>query len=165
MEHNAAGQVSEDPVVREQMMERRARKLDTVLKTLPRDAMFTLHGDVGASLTLLCWGSAFGACLEAVQRLGAEGVPARLLQLRLLWPFPAATLAATLADAAPLVIAEHNHSGQLAQLLRAQSGIGCEHQLLKYSGRPMSGDEVFTALSAIAAGRGEKRMVLRNPYE
>ena len=90
---------------------------------------------------------------------------ARLIQIRILWPFPAEEITPLVEAATPLIVAESNYSGQLANLLREQTGRAADHLILKYNGRPMSGQEVHRALQAIARGTGEHRIVLRNPFE
>ncbi len=165
VEHNPEGQVSEDPQMREWMMEKRARKLVLALQQIPVDEQFAVYGDADAALTLLSWGSNKGALLAAQACLKERGVAARVIQLRLLWPFPAEALAAVLVDADPLVVVEGNYSGQLNQLLREQLGRGADHLIVKYSGRPIAADALVTVLEAIAAGRGEARHVLRDAYE
>ncbi len=165
VEHGEDGRVSEDPANRERMMEKRARKLVLAAEEIPAAQKLALFGDPDAALTVLTWGSVAGPAREACDRLCREGVAARAIQLRLLWPFPAQEIDELLAAAAPLVVAENNFSGQLANLLSAETGRRCDHRVLKYSGRPISGEALYSALHAIHAGRGEPRMVLRNPLE
>ena len=165
VEHSEEGQVSEDPVVREQMMEKRARKLERILEELPPEEQVRLHGDLEARFTLLTWGSTTGAVLDAMQRLAAAGIRVRTLQLRLLWPFPGEVLEKAMQGASPLVVIECNYSGQLNRLLREQTGRRGDHLVVKYSGRPISGEALFPVLQAIHAGEAGYRTVLRNPYE
>jgi len=146
-------------------MEKRSAKLKTAARRIPADAKLRVFGDLDARLTLCTWGATKGAALEAADRLAADGIPLRVIHLRLLWPFPAIELAALLDAAAPLVMAEHNHSGQCAQLLRAQTGRALDHHVRKYNGRPMSGGELAGALRAVAAGTAPEVTVLRNPDE
>ncbi|HEX9868584.1 MAG TPA: hypothetical protein VGC99_08310 [Candidatus Tectomicrobia bacterium] len=63
-----------------------------------------------------------GAIREAVRLLETEAIYARLVQIRLFWPFPADELLPLLERASPLVVVELNFSGQLAHLLRDQTG-------------------------------------------
>jgi len=165
VEHDERGRVSEDPVLREQMMEKRARKLQLAAEEIPQSEKFTVYGDETAPLTIITWGSNQGAVLEALQRLGAVGIKARALQLRLIWPFPVEELLPLLTTASPSVMVECNYSGQMNALLREQTGHHCDHLIVKYSGRPVSGEALFPALKAIHAGQAEPRIVLRNPYE
>jgi len=164
-EHDTYGQVSEDPVLREHMMEKRMHKLQQILDDLSDEEKFCVYGNKTAQFTIITWGSTKGAVWDAVKRMAQQGIEVRAIQLRLLWPFPAAELATLLADAAPLVIAECNYSGQLNALLREHIGRSADHLLLKYSGRPMTGDALFAALQSIQAGNGLPRRVLHNPNE
>jgi 2-oxoglutarate ferredoxin oxidoreductase subunit alpha len=164
-EHTALGRVTEDPVVREQQMEKRARKLEHAAREIPGEDKLQVHGDPQAAFSVLSWGSNKGAILEALEALRGEGIQGRLVQVRLLWPFPAQELERALKGAAPLVIVEANYSGQFAQLLRAQTGREVDHLIVKYNGRPISGEEIAEALRSVAQAKAEARIVLRNPLE
>lgn len=164
-EHDTFGQVSEDPGMREQMMEKRMRKQQQILDDLPAEEKIRIYGNETADFTVLTWGSTKGAVMDAVKRMLQRGITVRAIQLRLLWPFPVIELSELLINAKPLVIAECNYSGQLNSLLREHLGRGADHLLVKYNGRPMSGYAVFQALQSINEGNGVPRIVLHNPYE
>ncbi len=161
VEHGEDGRVSEDPVIREKMMEKRARKLETAARAIPVADKLAEFGDPQARLVALTWGSTTGALREALHFLPEL----RVIQIRLLWPFPAAELEARLPDDALLVVVENNYSGQLAELLAARTSRRAAHWVLKYSDRPISAEALLPVLEAIRDGRGEPRMVLRNPLE
>ncbi|MGD9297264.1 MAG: 2-oxoacid:acceptor oxidoreductase subunit alpha [Chromatiales bacterium] len=165
VEHTEEGLVTEDPVMREKMMEKRARKLLQAAQDIPANEKWQLYGDREATLTIITWGSNKGAVLEALAMLEEEGIRARAIQLRLLWPFPAKELEAILSTAAPLIAVECNCSGQMQSLIKSQTGRACEHLILKYSGRPISGESLYSALKQIYGGRADARIVLRNPDE
>ena len=164
-EHTETGRVTEDAVVREQMMEKRARKLELAAREIPTEAKLRIYGNPDAALTILSWGSNKGAILEAIDRLEQVDIPARLIQLRLLWPFPSPEVQELLAGAAPLIIVETNYSGQLARLLRQETGLAPDHLVVKYNGRPISGEGLLPVLKQIAADEAEPRIVLRNAFE
>jgi 2-oxoglutarate ferredoxin oxidoreductase subunit alpha len=164
-EHTVHGLVTEDPVIREQMIEKRARKLALAAREIPGSEKINVYGDTNAALTILSWGSNKGAILEALERLQADEINARLVQVRLLWPFPTAELQPWLETATPLAVVETNHSGQLAQLLRKQTDYQPDHLVVKYNGRPMSGLALYQALRTISDGTDDARIVLRNPHE
>ena len=164
-EHTAYGLVTEDAVVREQMVEKRARKLELAAREIPVDEKLKVYGDPRAELTIVSWGSNKGSIQEAMERLETDGFGARLVQVRLLWPFPSQELAPLLEEATPLVVVETNYSGQFAQLLRENTGHIPDHLIVKYNGRPISGQSLHQALKAIGEGTGEARIVIRNPYE
>ena len=159
------GRVTEDPVVRESQIEKRARKMELALREIPLEDKVKIYGDRDAELTFLSWGSNKGAILECVELLEAEGVPARFLHVRLIKPFPVDEITELLSTAKPLVIVEANFSGQYAELLRANTGITPDHLVLKYNGRPISAEEVYRTISEIRQGDADMRIVLRNPYQ
>jgi 2-oxoglutarate ferredoxin oxidoreductase subunit alpha len=164
-EHTELGQVTEDPVIREQQMEKRARKMDLAASEIPLGEKLRVYGDPEAAFTVVSWGSNKGAILEALESLIADAIPVRLIQVRLLWPFPVAELASLLADAGPLVVVESNYSGQFARLLCSLTACQCDHLIVKYNGRPMTCGELSQALREIHAGTAGERIVLRNPHE
>lgn len=165
VEHTVEGRVNEDPVIREMMMEKRARKLEVARREIPLEEKFQVLGDPDAAFTIMTWGSNKGAILEAMERLQKEGIATRLIQVRLLWPFPGEELMPYLESARPLVMVEANFSGQLAQLLYMETGRKVDHLVVKYSGRPFSGEALYDVLKNIASGDAEPRIVVRNPME
>jgi 2-oxoglutarate ferredoxin oxidoreductase subunit alpha len=165
VEHTDRGEVTEDPVWRERMMEKRARKLETAAAAIPVEEKLRVFGEPDAACTVVTWGSTIGAVRDAQARLAREGHAVRAIQLRLLWPFPTAELAELLDTAGPLVVVEADYSGQFDQLLRAQLGRAVDHLIVKYSGRPFSGEALLPHLRQIKTGRAESRIVVRNGYE
>ena len=69
--------------------------------------------------------------------LDSEGISANVLQLAELWPFPADEVKSSLEGAARSIVIENNATGQLANLIRAQTGIKVS-SILKFDGRPFS---------------------------
>ena len=165
VEHTVEGRVNEDPLIREQMVEKRARKLARAAHEIPAEEKLRIYGDPETPLTIVSWGSNKGAVLDALVRLKSDGIDARLVQLRILWPFPTTELSGLLAEAAPLLVVESNHSGQLAALMREQTGYACDHLIVKYSGRPFSGDALHKVLRSVHDGTAQQRVVVSNPYE
>jgi 2-oxoglutarate ferredoxin oxidoreductase subunit alpha len=165
VEHSPEGLVSEDPQNREAMMEHRMQKLKMILDDLPRDEKLQYLPADNAVMTLLGWGSVKGALIDARQRLAEQGVAADIILLRLLWPFPADDVQQLLANELPLVAVENSYSGQVDALLRQALGRGADHVIVKYSGRPFTGEQLAAALMQIATEQGQPRMVLRDAYE
>jgi 2-oxoglutarate ferredoxin oxidoreductase subunit alpha len=64
-------------------------------------------------------------------------------------------------EAAKKVIdVEGNYLGQLAGIIKEQTGVSADHYLLKYTGRPMTTTEVYTGLKNIVQGQAPMRQVL-----
>ncbi len=69
-EHIVHGLVTEDPAVREQQMEKRARKLEWAAREIPLEEKLEVYGHPEASFTIVGWGSNKGAILT-----GSAGTP------------------------------------------------------------------------------------------
>jgi 2-oxoglutarate ferredoxin oxidoreductase subunit alpha len=67
-----------------------------------------------------------------------------------------------LSGAKRIVDVEMNYSGQLGGVIREMTCIPVEQYILKYNGRPMSQEEIYTAVKQIAAGTAPNRVVLTN---
>jgi 2-oxoglutarate ferredoxin oxidoreductase subunit alpha len=83
-----------------------------------------------------------------MDNLGEKGVSSRFLQLRTLWPFPAAEVREFLAGTRDVFVVEHNYSGELATLIKSQVSPCAElKNILNYSTRPfIPGDIVEPVL-------------------
>jgi 2-oxoglutarate ferredoxin oxidoreductase subunit alpha len=138
-EHSERGYIVEDAESRVKMMEKRMRKLDLAVQEM-RDPL--LYGPPTADLTLLGWGSTYGALREAVDTLNAGGVSVNMLHFSDIWPFPAERVSTLLDNCRYLVDVESNFTGQLASLLREQTGRKVDHKILRYDGRPLSPEDI-----------------------
>jgi len=159
-EHDEQGHISEEPMMRTRMYEKRMRKLETADKEIPTEERVSLFGDADAIATVVSWGSPKGAILEAIERLGKEGHKLNFLQVRMLLPLPKKYIADVLAKAKMKINVEGNYMAQLAGIIAEQTGINMDYFVLKWNGRPMSADEVYEALKLIMLNKAPKRQVL-----
>jgi 2-oxoglutarate ferredoxin oxidoreductase subunit alpha len=127
------------------MHDKRLAKLKGLVQELNG---ITTAGPRDAPLTLACWGSSLGPVQEAAARLTASGVPARMVHLSELWPFPQAAVADALEGTRKLVMVEMNATGQLNRLLRQETGIQADHLVLKYDGAPFTPEYILRGLKA-----------------
>ncbi len=159
-EHDEFGHITEDPGLRNMMMEKREAKLQLAAKEIPDSVKYHYFGLRDAETVIVSWGSTKGAILDALDRFLAEKQSVGFLQLRLLNPFPDEAVMAYLAKAKRRVDVEMNFSGQLGGLIRERTGVDCTHRVVKYNGRPMSSTEVYDAVLRVIHGKAEKRTVL-----
>jgi pyruvate/2-oxoacid:ferredoxin oxidoreductase alpha subunit len=130
-------------------MEKRMGKLEAMRDELPRALV---HGVADADLAIVGYGANRGPIAEAVDRLGAAGVPVRFLQLRTLWPFPEDDIRQFVRGAQHVFVVENNYGGQLERLIRSVVGpLDALHGVRKYDGRPFRPIEVIEAVRRIAA--------------
>ncbi|HYM68508.1 MAG TPA: 2-oxoacid:acceptor oxidoreductase subunit alpha [bacterium] len=143
-EHDEYGHFEdEDAANRLRMAGKRMRKFRNIVEDLGGP---TIYGPEGADLTLMGWGSSYGAMREAVDRLNAGGTRANLLHFVDVWPFPEAKAAPLIEAARTLVAVEGNQTGQFAHLVRAMTGRRADHFVLRWDGRPLSADYILANL-------------------
>src|ERR687895_1176803 len=160
-EHTQEGHITEDPEIRVQMMDKRMTKLDVAIKEIPNEDKAVAYGSVG-DIVIISWGSTKGAILDALDRLAAEGIKVRYIQVRLMHPFPSELVKSMLKDAKTVIDIEMNYSGQLGSLVRQYAGLEANYYIVKYNGRPMSLDEVYNGVKRIISGDAPRRQVLRS---
>ncbi|MGF3521907.1 MAG: 2-oxoacid:ferredoxin oxidoreductase subunit alpha [Candidatus Bathyarchaeia archaeon] len=159
-EHNESGHISEEPLTRRLMVEKRMKKLELVDREVPVEDKVAFFGDVGAENIVVSWGSPKGAIIEAIRLLKDEGLNVGFLQLRMLSPFPVEIVRSALAGKKRVIDVEDNYCGQLCDLIKEKTGIASNYLILKYTGRPMTTTEVYEALKLILTGQAPKRQVL-----
>src|SRR5713226_9220502 len=135
-----------DTVRRKKMADKRSRKMATVLEHLPAPK---LDGPSDAEVTLVGWGSTWGALTEAVERLNREGISASHLQIKFLVPFHTAEVSAILGKSRRVIVVENNHSGQFARHLRAETGIVPQGHIRKYDGEPFEPKHIVAGMREI----------------
>ena len=160
-EHTQEGHITEDPEIRVQMMDKRMTKLDVAIKEIPNEDKAVAYGS-GGDIVIISWGSTKGAVLDALDRLAAEGIKVRYIQVRLMHPFPSELVKSMLKDAKTVIDIEMNYSGQLGSLVRQYAGLEANYYIVKYNGRPMSLDEVYNGVKRIISGDAPRRQVLRS---
>jgi 2-oxoglutarate ferredoxin oxidoreductase subunit alpha len=146
-EHDERGTVSEEPAVRTAQVDKRMRKMVGMASEMSGPV---LYGPPEAKTTLVCWGSTYGPAREAVDLLNAGGAGrANLLCFADLWPFPTDAVNRALDATRRVVTVELNATGQLATLIRANTGRTPDAQMLKYDGRSFTPDYIVRAFESI----------------
>ncbi len=152
-EHTFSGRITENQEQRRVIHDKRLRKTDHV--DFPGLAV---RGDLPADLVLVGFGSVTGPMWEAAERLVAEGRHVAVCQLRRLWPFPTEEFLRVLSQAEAALVCEHNATGQLAHLIRAQCGGDLLPGLRKYDGDPFRPAEVVARAKEVMADVGSARI-------
>jgi len=134
-EHDEAGHLIEDAGMRTAQVQKRLRKLFSLKKEIEPPQ---LYGPETAETTLIGWGSTYGAIREAVDILRKEGASVNMLHLDQLWPFPAEGVIDAISRGKHSYVIENNATGQLAQLIRTETGKEVSGRILKYDGRPFT---------------------------
>jgi 2-oxoglutarate ferredoxin oxidoreductase subunit alpha len=134
-EHDEAGHMIEDAGIRTRMMLKRMKKVEGI-KNETASARF--HSRQNAKATLIGWGSTYGAIMEAASILEREHLNVNVLQLNELWPFPTKAVTSALNTTKRSIVIENNITGQLSQLITAETGVKPAGNIRKFDGRPFS---------------------------
>jgi 2-oxoglutarate ferredoxin oxidoreductase subunit alpha len=115
IEHNEAGAPTAAGAIHARMNEKRIRKLAPLRG---RRDLFTVYGPSDAAVGIVSWGSVAGVSREALNRAAEDGVRAKLLVPRLLYPVAAQVYEEFFASVRAGFVIEQSHQGQLYRLLR-----------------------------------------------
>ncbi|RJX21596.1 MAG: 2-oxoacid:acceptor oxidoreductase subunit alpha [Desulfobulbus sp.] len=135
-EHDEEGHIIEDAETRRRMVDKRWRRKWPALRA--EIAQPLLYGHDRPELLLVGYGSTYGIMHDAVDILG-ENRAAAMLHFSELWPFPDPALGDylnILRQARLAICVENNATGQLARLIRGETGFEFPAFLRKYDGRP-----------------------------
>jgi len=157
-ESDEFGHITEDPVVRTNMMDKRMSRLELILEKIPdkeKLVSFGVH-----DYTIISWGSTKGPILDAIQKLKKEGIDIGFIQIKLLNPFPTDYLKSLIKDSKTIIDIEANHSGQLGKIFKQNVTREVDYFILKYTGRGMTSTEIYDSLKKIIKNTAKKREVL-----
>lgn len=157
-ESDEYGHISEDPVGRIKMMDKRMSRLDLIPKKIPDSEQvvsFGIH-----DYTIISWGSTKGPIIDALEMLKQENIEVGFIQIKLLHPFPADYVKSLLKDAKKIIDIEANHIGQLGKIFKQNLSQDIDYFILKYTGRGVSCTEIYNTLKKILEGKASKREIL-----
>ena len=138
-EHTEDGHLTEDHAVRIAMVEKRMRKGEALeMETLAP----LLSGPPDGEVLLIGFGSTKGVIAEAREILSAGGVATAAVHLRQVAPFPARAVSEILDRYRTALTVENNRTGQLARLIRAETGREVSGTIARYDGLPFTPEEV-----------------------
>jgi 2-oxoglutarate ferredoxin oxidoreductase subunit alpha len=157
-ESDEFGHITEDPILRVKMMDKRMSHLDLILKNIPAEEQVVSFGV--EEYTIISWGSTIGPVRDALDLLKKEGISIGLIQLKLLNPFPGDYVNSLLKNNKTIIDVEANHSGQLGKLFKQNTGRDVDYFILKYTGRAMTSTEVYDSLKKIIQNKANKREIL-----
>lgn len=143
-EHNERGYRDEDPENRVRMMQKRMKKLKNASKDLIAPKIW---GKRDAEIGIIGFGSTFGPIQEAITQLEKNGIRAKYLQMRTLWPFPSKKVEEFIATCKEVFVVENNFSGQMSLLLKSQVRMSFDaRNILNYSSQAFRPQEISTQI-------------------
>lgn len=145
-EHDEFGNITESDEIRIKMVNKRLKKFDGLREEV-QEPWFI--GEEYPENLVVCWGSTYGAVKEAVSKLNAEGVSIGALVFGDIWPFPTKKLLELSKNAMKIIDVEQNATAQLDNLMRQEALIKSTDKILKYDGRPFSGEELYLKIMEV----------------
>ena len=109
-----------------------------------------VFGQTDPEILLLAWGSIAGPMREAIELL-EEDYSIGAYIFGDIYPLPTKLLIALKPNVKMLINVEQNATGQLAALIRQETLIACTHHILRYDGRPMSGQYISDRVKEVIA--------------
>jgi len=139
-EHTEDGHLTEDLAVRKVMVEKRLRKMDIIRKDVIPPSY---DGEEKPEALLVSWGSTKGSVQEAAEKLRAGGRRVATMHFSQVWPLIPDHFIPRMKNAGQVVCIESNATGQLARLIRRETGFGIEKHVRRYDGLPMTPESIL----------------------
>jgi 2-oxoglutarate ferredoxin oxidoreductase subunit alpha len=147
--HDEAGYASSEPVVGATLTERLARKIENYQEELPEPLYY---GDPMPQVVIVSYGVTARAAREALKRIKNKELRAGVVQLRTIWPFPAARLQQLCQGAPGVIVAEMNRG----QLVREVERVLPDHQVRfvgQADGEVVMPNQIAAAVEEVASCR------------
>jgi len=143
-EHGETGYRDETPLIREKMVKKRMKKLESVLPYLPKPIF---HGSENAEIGIVGFGSTFGIIQETRKALEEKGIPIQTMHIITLWPLQFQILKDFINSKKQIFVVENNASGQLYFLLRKFEKQGIRMKSIrKFNSQPFFKSELLNIL-------------------
>jgi 2-oxoglutarate ferredoxin oxidoreductase subunit alpha len=153
-EHNEYGHITEASTNRTAMYEKRIKKAKAAEEYLPEEKRVNIIGN--ADTVLLTWGSPKGAIIDSMDDLKNAGINVEMVQVRMFSPYPKETISKALAGKKRIIAIENNYNAQGAEVMTENLGIMPTNYILKWNGRPITKDEIISAVSDIVKNNTKK---------
>jgi 2-oxoglutarate ferredoxin oxidoreductase subunit alpha len=142
-EHSEEGHITEDAAMRTAMVRKRLyKKLHGLREDLEKPTAANIEG---ADIVLVGFGSSFGVLKNVADSFSGKKIG--FIHLSQVWPFPEPEITDLLCGAKQAITVENNASGQLARLIRRETGIKIDKSILKFDGRPFDLDYLIKAIN------------------
>ena len=142
-EHDQGGHITEDLELRNKMVEKRLKKLDSIKKNAESPV---LVGAKNYKNLVICWGSTFNIAREAVNNLHRKDTA--VLHFKQVYPLHRDS-AKLINKAEKKIVIENNATGQFAKLLKIYADINIDHNILKYDGLSFASDSLTEKLNKL----------------
>jgi 2-oxoglutarate ferredoxin oxidoreductase subunit alpha len=138
--HTESGDITEDPELRMQTVEKRLKKFSLIKDKALRPEYF---GSDDIKYLIISWGSSFYLIKEAIEIINRSDVG--FLHFRQIYPLNEATND-YVSKAEKLIIIESNPTGQFAKLIELETHHKIDYHILKSSGYTFSVEELLNRI-------------------
>lgn len=145
-EHDEKGHDTESAGLGKSMMEKRMNKLDTFSEDIQEPEII---GIPSSETMILSWGSTYGPIKEAIKKINDEDINIFALHFNHLWPLPLENLNKFAKKATKIIAIEQNYTGQLAKLIKQETGLSITDKIGGYDGRQMSPEEIYRKIKEV----------------
>jgi len=134
-EHTENGHLTENLSIRPKMVEKRLRKGNGISsETIPPEYRAEYRGSEKPEILFVSWGSSKGSVEEAASQVSSQGVKTATLHFSQVWPMVPDQFLHYLETAKQVICVEGNATGQLAQLIRRETGFFIGKRISRYDG-------------------------------
>jgi len=154
-EHDVEGNVSEDPMNRIKMHEKRMDKLEIAHEELDDKVIY--FGPEDPENLIVGWGSVKGVVLDAMEEMDEDF---GYLHFRCFSPFPFEKVSSHLEESKTVIAVEHSYSPRVSEVVSLNTGYQIEKEVVKFTGRPIYRDELIDSLKNVI--EGSSREVLKH---
>ncbi len=142
-EHIEKGYSTEDEKVIKAQLEKRMRKLDTIKANLPDPIVI---GDKDAEFTFITWGSSKSTLVDSLELLKEAGKNFKIIHYSYIWPLKTQILESLRNTQDKVYVVEQNFEGQLAELIKAQTGMQFK-KINRYDSKPFYIEDIIQEIS------------------
>lgn len=145
-EHDEIGHVYEDFDLRERMVQKRLRKIESMQKDIEEPLLI---GPEDFRTLIIGWGSSFHIIEETLEFIGRSDTV--LMHFQQIYPLPQ-NIGMKLEQAQKIIVIEGNKTGQFARLLTQHTGRMIDYVLPYYSGLQFSVEQLTRDLDSCLNG-------------
>jgi len=138
-EHTEDGYITEEEAVRIAQMNKRFIQRMELISNDPELPQPIEHGSADAKIGFISYGGTYGPILESMERLDAEGIKTKFMELRTLWPVPGEKIKAFVDSCDTVFVTEYSAGSQLKGLVQreATGPMAKVKPIIRYDGRLM----------------------------
>lgn len=147
-EHKENSHTTEDKNERKMQVEKRNKKQHTYLTN--HFVMPSIYGSLDtARYVFVTWGSTKNAVLQAQRLLNKQSIPTAQIHFTYVHPLDSKKVKELFMDNKTYILVEQNSGGQFGRLLKMETGIDIKDKILRYDGRPITGEEIVSRVNGL----------------